>query len=128
MRVVNLNRNKEGDLNNKQKIVLIIGAAALLYAILSSPKISIVKGTYITPPPDKKDVARIIDVSTAMMRAFAVLGATFLVSIALKDKKAARRQFTMDKNPILGDDEVSEKGSVKRSVIAKILGFVKDFF
>ena len=128
MRVVNLNRNKEGDLNNKQKIVLIIGAAALLYAILSSPKISIVKGTYITPPPDKKDVARIIDVSTAMMRAFAVLGATFLVSIALKDKKAARRQFIMDKNPILGDDEVSEKGSVKRSVIAKILGFVKDFF
>jgi len=115
-------------LNNKQKIVLIIGAAALLYAILSSPKISIVKGTYVTPPPDKKDVARIIDVSTAMMRAFAVLGATFLVSIALKDKKAPRTQFTMDKNPILGDDEVSEKGSVKRSVIAKILGFVKDFF
>ena len=115
-------------MNNKQKIVLIIGAAALLYVILSSPKISIVKGTYVTPPPDKKDVARIIDVSTAMMRAFAVLGATFLVSIALKDKKATRTECALDKNAILSDDEGSKKEPVKRIVIAKILRFVKDFF
>ncbi len=115
-------------MNNKQKIVLILGAAAFLYVILSSPKISIVKGTYVTPPPDKKDVARIIDVSTAVTRAFAVLGATLLVSIALKDRKATRERSTMDKNSILGDDEGSEKESVKRDVIGKILRFVKDFF
>lgn len=115
-------------MNNRQKIVLVLAAAALLYVIFSSPKISIVKGTYVTPPPDKKDVARIIDVSTAMTRAFAVLGATLLVSIALKDKKPTRTQSSMDKNPILGDDGGSEKESVKRDIIAKILRFVKDFF
>ena len=86
-------------MNNKQRIILVIGAAAFLYVIFTSPKISIVKGTYVTPPPDKKDIARIVDVSTAMTRAIAVLGATLLVSIALKDKKGARTQSTMDKSP-----------------------------
>ena len=93
---------KEVILNNKQRIILVIGAAAFLYVIFTSPRISVVKGTYVTPPPDKKDIARIVDVSTAMTRAIAVLGATLLVSIALKDKKGARTQSTMDRNPIVG--------------------------
>jgi len=115
-------------LNNKQRIILVLWAAAFLYVIFTSPKISIVKGTYVTPPPDKKDIARIVDVSTAMTRAIAVLGATLLVSIALKDKKGARTQSTMDRNPIVGGCQESEKRPVKRDVIAKILRFLKDFF
>jgi hypothetical protein len=69
MRVIGLIRYQEMSLNNKQKMVLILGAAALLYVILSTPKISVVKGTYVTPPPNNKDVAKIVDVSTAMSRA-----------------------------------------------------------
>jgi len=115
-------------LNNKQKVVLIIGAAVFLYVLLTSPKISIVKGTYVIPSPDKKDIAKIVDVTTAMTRAVAVLGAILLVSIALKDKKGTRTQSTMDRNPIVGGCQESERKPVKKDVIAKILKFLKDFF
>jgi len=116
------------NLNSKQRIFLIIGAAAFLYVIFTSPKISIVKGTYVNPPPDKKDIAKIVDVATAMTRAVAVLGATLLVFIALKDKKGARIQSTMDRNPIVGGCQESERRPVKRDVLAKIIRFLKDFF
>ena len=115
-------------MNSKQRIVLIIGAVAFLYVIFTSPKISIVKGTYVKPPPDKKDIAKIVDVGTAMTRAVAVLGATLLVSIALRDKKGTRIQSTMDRNPIVGGCQESERQPVKRDVVAKIIRFLKDFF
>jgi hypothetical protein len=114
--------------NKKQRIVLIIGAAVLLYVLFTSPKISIVKGTYVTPSPDKKDIAKIVDVSTAITKAVAVLGATLLISIALKDKKATRIQSTMDRNPIVGGCQESEREPVKKDVMAKIIRFLKDFF
>ncbi len=44
-----INLRKEVDVNNKQRIVLIVGAVALLYFLFTSPKISIVKGTYVIP-------------------------------------------------------------------------------
>ena len=116
-------------MNNKQRIVLIIGAAAFLYVLFTSPKISIIKGTYVIPSPDKKDIAKIIDVTTAMTRAVAVLGATLLVSIALKDKKGTRTQSPMDRDPCLGGYcQESERQPVKKDIIAKILRFLKDFF
>jgi len=119
---------KEVNLNSKQRIVLIIGAAVFLSVIFTSPKISIIKGTYVIPPPDKKDIARIVDVNTAMTRAAAVLGATLLLSIALKDKKKPRIQSTADRNPIVGGCQESEGKPVKRDVFAKIIRFLKDFF
>ena len=115
-------------MNNKQRIVLGIGAAAFLYVLFTSPKVSIVKGTYVIPPPDKKEIAKIVDVSTAMTRAVAVLGATLLVSIALKDKKGTRIQSTMDRNPIVGGCQESEREPVRKDVVAKIVRFLKDFF
>ena len=115
-------------MNSKQRIVLIMGAAAFLYVIFTSPKISIVKGTYVTPPPDKKDIAKIVDVGTAMTRAVAVLGATLLVSTALKDKKKPRIQSTVDRNPIVGGCQESEREPVKKDVVAKIIRFLRDFF
>jgi len=117
---------KELNLNNKQRIVLVIGAVAFLCVIFTSPKISIIKGTYVIPPPDKKDIARIVDVGTAMTRAVAVLGTTLLICIALKDKKGT--QSTTDRNPIVVDCQESQKQPVKRDLIAKILRFLKDFF
>ena len=116
------------NLNNKQRIVLGIGAAAFLYVLFTSPKISIVKGTYVIPSPDKKEIAKIVDVSTAMTRAVAVLGATLLVSVALKDKKGTRMQSTMDRNPIVGGCQESEREPVRKDVVAKIVRFLKDFF
>jgi hypothetical protein len=117
------------NLNNKQRTVLVIGAAAFLYVLFTSPKISIVKGTYVIPPSNKKDIAKMIDVRTAMTRAVAILGATLLVSIALKDKKGTRTQSTIDRKPILsGDCQESERQLVKKDVIAKIFRFLKDFF
>jgi hypothetical protein len=116
------------NLNNKQRIALVIGAAAFMYVLFTSPKISIVKGTYVIPPPDKKEIAKIVDVSTAMTRAVAVLGATLLVSIALKDKKRTRIQSTMDRNPIVGGCQESEREPVRKDVVAKIVRFLKDFF
>jgi hypothetical protein len=115
-------------MNKKQRIVLMIGATVLLYFLFTSPKISIVKGTYVKPPSDKKDIAKMTDVRTAMTRAVAVLGATLLVSIALKDKKGSRTQST-DREPILdGDCQENEGQPVKRDIIAKIFRFLKDFF
>jgi len=115
-------------LNSKQRIVLIIGAAAFLSVIFTSPKISIIKGTYVKPPPDKKDIARMVDINTAMTRAVAVLGATLLLSIALKDKKKPRIQSTADRNPIVVGCQESEGEPIKRDVVDKIIRFLKDFF
>jgi len=87
------------------------------------------KGTYVIPSPDKKDIARIVDVSTAMTRAVAVLGATLLVSIALKDKKGTRTQSPMDREPCLaGRCQENERQLVKKDIVAKILRFLKEFF
>ena len=115
-------------MNSKQRIVLITGAAAFLYVIFTSPKISIVKGTYVTPPTDKKDIAKIVDVSTAMARAVAVLGATLLVSTAFKDKDKPRLPTPTDRNPTVGDCQESQPQPVKRDVTAKMIRFLKDFF
>jgi len=115
-------------LNNKQRVVLIIGAAVFLYVLLTSPKISIVKGTYVTPSSDKKDIAKMVDISTAMTRAVAVLGATLLVLIALKDKKGTQTQSTTDRNPIVGGCQESERQPVKKEIIGKIIKFLKEFF
>ena len=116
-------------MNNKQRVVLIIGAAVFLYVLLTSPKISIVKGTYVTPSPDKKDIAKMVDISTAMTRAVAVLGATLLVSIALKDKKGTRTQPRMDRESIIGGHyQESERQPVKKEIVAKIIKFLKEFF
>ena len=63
-----------------------------------------------------------------MTRAVAVLGATLLVSVALKDKKGTRMQSTMDRNPIVGGCQESEREPVRKDIVAKIVRFLKDFF
>jgi hypothetical protein len=120
---------KESNVNYKQRIVLIIGAAVFLYALFTSPKVSVIKGTYVVPSPDKKEIAKIVDVSTAITRAVAILGATLLVFIALKGKAGPRTQSIMDGNPIPGAHcQESGRQLIKKNVIAKILKFLKDFF
>jgi hypothetical protein len=124
-----INLRKEVDVNNKQRIVLIVGAVALLYFLFTSPKISIVKGTYVIPPPDKENIAKMIDVRTAMTRAVAILGGTLLITIALKDKKGNRMLSAMDRELISKENcKADNRSLVKRDTLAKIINFLKNFF
>jgi hypothetical protein len=41
-----------------------------------------VKGTYVSPPPDKENIAKMVDVRTAITRVVAVLAVTLLVCAA----------------------------------------------
>jgi hypothetical protein len=110
-------------------MVLIIGAAAFLYVVLTSPKISIVKGTYVIPSPDKKEIAKMVDVYTALTRGVAVIGVTLLISFALKDKKGTRTPSSIEMESFLsGDGREFERRPIKRDILAKILRFLKDFF
>ena len=116
-------------MNNKQRIVLIVGAVALLYFLFTSPKISIVKGTYVIPPPDKENIAKMIDVRTAMTRAVAILGGTLLITIALKDKKGNRMLSAMDRELISKENcKADNRSLVKKDTLAKIINFLKNFF
>jgi hypothetical protein len=115
--------------NNKQRIVLILGAVALLYFLFTSPKISVIKGTYVVPPPDKENIAKMIDIRTAMTRAVAILGGTLLVSIALKDKKKNRMPSAMDREGILNENfKEEDRSTVKKDTMAKVIHFLKNFF
>jgi hypothetical protein len=115
--------------NNKQRIVLIVGAIALLYSLFTSPKISIVKGTYVVPPPDKENIAKMIDIRTAMTRAVAILGGTLLVSIALKNKKKNRMLSAMDRELVSNENcKADDRSLVKKNTMAKMINFLKNFF
>ena len=113
-------------MNKKQRIVLITGAACLIYFLFTSPKISIIKGTYVIPASDKENIAKMIDVGTAMTRAIAILGATLLITIALKDRKGNRMLSTMDSDPI--PNENCKAGDAKKHTLAEIINFLKNFF
>ncbi len=116
-------------MNHKQRIVLITGAVVFLYLLFTSPRISIVRGTYVIPSPDKKDVARIVDINTAMTRAVAVLGATVLVFLALKSRKGTQRQFPREGEPNrVGDGKGDERQRTGENVIARVIRFLKEFF
>ena len=124
-----INLRKEKDVNKKQRIILIIGAVCLIYFLLTSPKISIVKGTYVIPAPDKENIAKMIDVRTAMTRAVTILGATLLVFFALKDKGGNRSPSVINKEPLLGEnDQGGGQKLIKRDTLTKIFNFLKKFF
>jgi hypothetical protein len=112
--------------NNKQRIVLILGAVALLYFLFTSPKISIVKGTYVVPPPDKENIAKMVDIRTALTRAIAILGGTLLITIALKDKKKNRILPAMDRELIANPN--CKADDRKKDTLTKIINFLKNFF
>jgi hypothetical protein len=110
-------------------MVLIMGAVCLIYFLFTSPKISIVKGTYVIPSPDKVNIAKMVDAHTAMTRAVAILGATLLVFFALKDKRGNRSPSIINKEALSGEnDKLSDQKLVKRDVFNKIIIFLKNFF
>jgi len=115
--------------NNGQRVVLITGAVFFLYFLFTSPQVSIVKGTYVIPSPDKKDVARIVDINTAITRAVGVLGATALFFIALKSRKGKGGASPGNAKPgPFGRGEGNERQPARKNLFGKLLGFLKDFF
>jgi len=82
-------------MNIFQRIVLILGAIALVLAILTTPYIVIVQGTYAKPSVDLPfELQPMIASSTALLRAVGIVGATVLLFFALKssgDKKKAKK-------------------------------------
>jgi hypothetical protein len=117
------------NVNNKQRVVLILGAGALLYVLLTSPKISIVKGTYVKPPPDKENIAKMIDVRTTITRVVAVLGATLLVCVALKGQTRKSTQPTTGGETISVENcQENSPQRLKKDTLPKIIKFLKDFF
>jgi hypothetical protein len=72
-------------MNIYQRIVLVLGAAVLVFVILTSPQVLIVQGTHAKPAADVSGQFQpMISVATASMRAVAVIGATILIFFALK--------------------------------------------
>ena len=116
-------------MNYKQRIVLFIGGACIIYFLFTSPKISIVKGTYVIPASDKENIAKMIDVRTAMTRAVAILGATLLLTLALKDKRRNRPLPGIERESLSGENhQWSDQKLGKRYVFNKIFNFLKNFF
>lgn len=76
-------------MNIFQRIVLVLGAIALVVAILTTPLSVILQGTYATPTPMLNELTQIelqpmITPATAIMRSIGVVGATILLVFALQ--------------------------------------------
>jgi hypothetical protein len=76
---------EETDMNIYQRIILVLGAAALIIAIQTSPQVLIVQGAHVKPSVDTSaQFQPMISAETASMRAVGVIGATVLLFFALK--------------------------------------------
>jgi hypothetical protein len=73
---------EEEGMNIIQRIILVLGAIVLVAAILTTPKIVIVQGTYAKPSIDLVQLEPMIAPITAIMRAVGVIGATVLLFFA----------------------------------------------
>lgn len=117
-------------MNVLQRVVLLIGAASFLLALLTTPKISIVKGTYINPPSEKKEIAKIVDLNTAIVRAVAILGATLLALWALRERRKTPSQSIEKAEPPFNieDDPEGQRRLYRKGIALKIIQFFKEFF
>ncbi len=117
-------------MNILQRVVLVVGAIFFLIVLLTAPKISIVKGTYVVPPSEKKEIAKITDLNTAIVRGVAILGTTLLIFLALREKRGTPSQSVS--NPELPFNHKDGKEGLRqfcrKRIILKIINFFKEFF
>ena len=83
-------------MNIYQRIVLVLGAIALVAAIMTTPESVILQGTYATPSPMLDQLTQIelqpmITPATATMRSLGVVGATILLFFALQGLSIKKR-------------------------------------
>ena len=72
-------------MNIYQRIILILGAIALVVAIWTTPRVAIIQDSILKSNLSNGAVG-VIEPRTATMRAVAVVGATLLVFFAVKSK------------------------------------------
>ena len=78
-------------MNIFQRIVLVLGAIVLVAAILTTPKIVIIQGTYAKPSLDLVQLEPMTAPITAIMRSVGVIGATVLLFFALQGIEVKKR-------------------------------------
>lgn len=81
-------------MNIIQRIVLVVGAIALVAAILTTPQVVVIQGSYAKPSFELGQLQPIIAPATASMRAVGVIGATLLLFFALKGEIKRRPKKT----------------------------------
>ena len=96
---VEMRRVIPNPINDYQRIVLFVGAIALVLALWTSPKVVIWEGIYFSPDA-KKGLVPLTEPRTASMRAVGVIGATLLIFFAFKGyqpKKEEVRNIDQEK-------------------------------
>lgn len=81
-------------MNIYQRIVLVLGAIVLVAAILTTPMLVILQGTYAKPSAAtlvQLELQPMIAPATAIMRAVGVIGATVLLFFALQGIEVKKR-------------------------------------
>ena len=83
-------------MNIYQRIVLVLGAIALVAAILTTPESVILQGTYAEADPMLNEMTQLklqpmITPATATMRSIGVIGATVLLFFALQGLTIKKR-------------------------------------
>lgn len=73
-------------MNKRQRIVLIVGAILLLLVVFTTPKYFEVGSKRYSVVPDINLYPQ-VDLEAGILRALGVIGATLLVTYALKDRK-----------------------------------------
>jgi hypothetical protein len=84
-------------MNIYQRIILVLGAAVLVIAILTTPTVVILQGTHAKPSAAQFvqiELQPMISVATASMRAVGVIGATILLFFALQGEIKKRPKKT----------------------------------
>lgn len=77
-------------MNTYQRIVLIIGAIALIVAIWTCPKFIIIEGKYFSAASIRgtDTFAKITDIQSVLARAIGIIGGTILVFFALTSQES----------------------------------------
>ncbi len=78
-------------MNIAQRVVLVVGAVVLIAAILTTPNVVIVQGSYSRPSALPDQLLPMITPATAFLRAVGVIGATLLVFFSLQGIKFKKK-------------------------------------
>jgi len=87
-------------MNIYQRVILVLGAAALIAAILTAPTICILSGTYAKPSAQQFvqiELQPVISPATALINSVGVVGVTVLLFFALKGDIKRRPKKTKSK-------------------------------
>ena len=77
-------------MNAYQRIILVVGAIVFVIALLTAPQVSKARDGVIFRAKELSSLAPIMDINTAAVRGFAVLGATVMLWFAAKGINSKR--------------------------------------